>query len=294
MSIFTDKIDILLTCASMGLAVRKFYKQKSQNKYMRKLNTISIVVCLFCFAACSKSDSSRITQPPVNNPPLPPPPPATNSLDSGLVAYYPFDGNANDFSGNKFDLIVQGAALTNDRSGLANKAYHFDDSTSIMKVPQFTSADSLATFSVSAWIKTAKEGYIYALSAEPFSPAHESMYVDQDSVTKEFTISCLITEVYASGGSTTTVFENKIPNISNVWTHLVLVQDGSGIYLYVNGVKASYRSQYPPFVAYFAGGGLIGALYDYQTIGHFDGDLDDLRFYKRPLTESEVKKLHDQ
>jgi len=46
--------------------------------------------------------------------------------------------------------------------------------------------------------------------------------------------------------------------------------------------------------AYFAGGGLIGALYDYQTLGHFGGDLDDLRFYKRALSETEIKKLHDQ
>lgn len=249
---------------------------------MRKLTPISIVVCLFCLAACSKSDSSSPTQPP-----------ATNSLDSGLIAHYPFDGNANDLSGNKFNLIVQGATPANDRSGSANKAYHFDDSSSVMKVPHFTGADSLATYSVSAWIKTAKEGYIYALSVEPFSPQFESMYVYKDSVTGAFTISCFITKVYSSGGSTTMVFQNTIPDISNVWTHLVLVQDGNGIYLYVNGVKASNSSQ-SPLVAYFAGGGLIGALYDYQTIGHFDGDLDDLRFYKRALSEAEIKKLYEQ
>ena len=283
MPALTNKINPFLHCVNTRLAVRKFYKQNSQNKFIGKLTPISIVVCLFCFTACSKSDSSSATQPP-----------APNSLDSGLIAYYPFDGNANDLSGNNFNLIVQGATPANDRFGSANKAYHFDDSTSIMKVPQFTGADSLSTFSVSAWIKTAKEGYVFALSVEPFSPAYEAMYVFKDSVTGEFTISCYITKVYLTGGSTTLVLQNTIPNISNIWTHLVLVQDPNGIYLYVNGVKASNSSQYQFLAAYFAGGGLIGALYDYQTLGHFGGDLDDLRFYKRALSETEIKKLHDQ
>jgi hypothetical protein len=219
--------------------------------------------------------------------------PGSNTLDSGLIAYYPFDGNANDSSGNKSNLTLQGATPTDDRFGSANKAYHFDDSNSIMQVPQFTAADSIATFSVSVWIKTAKEGYIYALSVEPYSPQHQAMYVYKDSVTGQFTITCYITEVYPTGGSITSVLQNTIPDISNVWTHLVLVQDGNGIYLYVNGVKAS-NTNLSPLTAYFAGGGLIGALYDYQTVGHYGGDLDDLRFYKRALSETEIKRLHDQ
>ena len=272
------------------LAVRKFYKQNSQNKFMRKLTPFSIVVCFFCFTACSKSNSSSPIQRP-NTPSSTPPP--TNSLDSGLIAYYPFDGNANDLSGNKFNLTVQGATLINDRSGSANKAYHFDDSTSVMKVPQFTGTDSLVTFSVSVWIKTAKEGYIYALYVPSF-PTFEGIYVNKDSVTGQFTITCYVAKLYPTGGGSSYVsFQNTISDISNVWTHLVLVQDSRGLYFYVNGIKALNNPQ-TPLIAYFAGGGLIGALYDSQTLGHYGGDLDDLRFYKRALSEAEIKKLHDQ
>jgi len=45
---------------------------------------------------------------------------------SGLVAYWPFNGNANDESGNKNDGIVYGASLTSDRFGNMNSAYNFD------------------------------------------------------------------------------------------------------------------------------------------------------------------------
>ncbi len=47
-------------------------------------------------------------------------------LSDGLVAYYPFNGNANDESGNGNNGIVHGATLTADRSGNANSAYSFN------------------------------------------------------------------------------------------------------------------------------------------------------------------------
>lgn len=54
------------------------------------------------------------------------------SLQNGLVAYYPFNGNANDQSGNRNNpSTVLGVTLTKDRYGNANAAYHFDGSSYI-------------------------------------------------------------------------------------------------------------------------------------------------------------------
>ena len=47
-------------------------------------------------------------------------------IHSGLVAYYPFNGNANDESGNGRDGVVNGATLSSDRFGNSNKAYSFN------------------------------------------------------------------------------------------------------------------------------------------------------------------------
>ena len=44
---------------------------------------------------------------------------------SGLVGYWPFNGNANDESGNGNNGTVNGATLTSDRNGKANTAYDF-------------------------------------------------------------------------------------------------------------------------------------------------------------------------
>lgn len=45
---------------------------------------------------------------------------------NGLVGWWPFNGNANDESGNGINGTVNGATLTNDRFGNANKAYDFN------------------------------------------------------------------------------------------------------------------------------------------------------------------------
>ena len=45
---------------------------------------------------------------------------------TGLVAYYPFNGNANDESGNGNNGTINGAALAADKFGRINKACSFD------------------------------------------------------------------------------------------------------------------------------------------------------------------------
>ena len=52
--------------------------------------------------------------------------PLQADLTQGLVAWYPFDGNASDMSGNGNHGTVYGATLGTDRHGHANKAYNFD------------------------------------------------------------------------------------------------------------------------------------------------------------------------
>ena len=50
----------------------------------------------------------------------------SNIPANGLVAYYPFNGNANDESGNSNNGNVLGASLSGDRFGNENSAYSFD------------------------------------------------------------------------------------------------------------------------------------------------------------------------
>lgn len=66
----------------------------------------------------------------------------------GLVAWYPFNGNANDESGNGKNGTIIGASLTVDRFGNANNAYYFNGSSKIDFL-----IGNFKTISISLWFK---------------------------------------------------------------------------------------------------------------------------------------------
>ena len=75
---------------------------------MKKKNLLLIVASSLCFTTVSFAQVPSFV-------------PA-----EGLVGWWPFNGNANDESGNGNDGTVNGAILTTDRNGNENSAYSFD------------------------------------------------------------------------------------------------------------------------------------------------------------------------
>ena len=76
---------------------------------------------------------------------------------SGLVGWWPFNGNANDESGNGNNGTVYGATLTTDRFGNGNQAYSFDAAqNNYFGIPHNASLNfqSNNTISISIWIKS--------------------------------------------------------------------------------------------------------------------------------------------
>src|SRR5689334_3954187 len=74
------------------------------------------------------------------------------NLNKGLVAYYPFNGNANDASGNGNNPIFNNATLTKDYYGNLNSAYHFNGVDNYMEIPNNASLNP-TNISICAWIK---------------------------------------------------------------------------------------------------------------------------------------------
>ena len=76
-------------------------------------------------------------------------------LQQGLVAWYPFDGNASDMSGNGNDGTVNGATLGTNRHGQAGKAYQTNGNgfISVSDSP-ILDIDGQKSLTVSAWFKS--------------------------------------------------------------------------------------------------------------------------------------------
>jgi hypothetical protein len=78
---------------------------------------------------------------------------AQYSILDSLILYYPFDGNANDWSGYNFDGTVSGASLTTDHQGNANHAYYFDGVNDYIDLPNDPKLHPDFPFTIAAWIK---------------------------------------------------------------------------------------------------------------------------------------------
>ncbi len=68
-----------------------------------------------------------------------------------LVAYYPFNGNANDASGNGNHGGVNGASLATDRFGMASQAYYFDGTSNYIEIPASTNTFGSTNYTVAMW-----------------------------------------------------------------------------------------------------------------------------------------------
>jgi len=82
-------------------------------------------------------------------------PALSRDLTDGLVAYYPFDGDASDMSGHgNHGEPSAGTTPTTDRFGNPNSAYYFNGINSHITVPGSSSLDSADTASTQfAWIQ---------------------------------------------------------------------------------------------------------------------------------------------
>jgi hypothetical protein len=73
-------------------------------------------------------------------------------ITNGLIACYPFDGDANDASSNGNHGTVYGATLTTDRFNQPSSAYSFNGNGDSVLVSSNSSLN-LTTLTISVWIK---------------------------------------------------------------------------------------------------------------------------------------------
>jgi hypothetical protein len=218
---------------------------------------------------------------------------AQADLNDGLVAYYSFNGNANDESGNGNNGTVHGASLTEDRFGNTDSAYSFDGENDYIEVIDSTSLDISNQITISAWIKTTGtteySGVVCKFGPVPYSGDRNSYctYVNNDSMYVLNTNYTWADGIGAASSSTTEIDDGS-------WHHVLGMYNGDEIKLFVDGVEensSTYSSgilitDNPLIIGYdpYSGG-------DY-THRYFTGQIDDIRIYNRTLTESEIQELY--
>ena len=72
------------------------------------------------------------------------------------MAWYPFNGNANDLASNPVNGNVNNAVLTSDRNNESNKAYQFNGANNYITLPQNNKFNLSGDFTVSSWVNTSR------------------------------------------------------------------------------------------------------------------------------------------
>jgi hypothetical protein len=194
----------------------------------------------------------------------------------GLMAYYPFNGNANDDSGNGHNGTVYGATLTTDRKGNPNKAYSFDGSDYI-DTSNFSNITS--NFSISLWINWVAGNNMGILQKGTGTGGDFHLILYNKEV--YFRINGLNKEVISTTGNMDNGMWRHIVAIFTE-TQLKLIIDNSNINISSAAVSLNNNYTSITFGRY------------YSPSFYLTGLLDDIRIYNRVLTDQEITALYNE
>lgn len=213
----------------------------------------------------------------------------TDSLKTGLVAYYPFNGDTKDESGNSNDCKVIGATLTTDRFGENSRAYSFDGVSAMIFTEIKNMTDLRTPHSISWWfyienLQTFSDslgaGNMFALVNSSAGIGVQSGFRAPAYKTSGF-------DVWKWGGGT--FLKVEYPDFQK-WHNCIYMFDGKTHRLYFDGKEAANSKEIPcngiPTILMF-GNYPSGAQY-------FKGKLDDIYIYNRNLKPKEINKLFKQ
>lgn len=217
-----------------------------------------------------------------------------NTPESGLVGYYNFDGNANNFVDKYNGKVFGGVTFPNGKSEKSAR-FHRLNNNEYISIDGGTTFSPISAITISTWIKIESSdkynflnnsGEVMGIVGKSnwektgnsingyelkFSPKNSLQFVvgDKDS--------------YGQASYSKTNFKN------NQWYYLTGTYDGSKIRLYVDGKEVGEQNYSSGFGA--SSSQFVVGKAQVNGPGYFNGLIDELRIYNRALNESEIKTL---
>ena len=199
-----------------------------------------------------------------------------------LVAYYPFNGNANDESSFNNNGTVSGAALVSDRFNNQNSAYQFDGINDYIKVTNSASLNFQNAITINFWIKV---GEFFEREAYPLSHGNWENRLKISITNKHIRWTVKSSSGIKDLDSETELTLNTLYNVTTVY-------DGSDYEIYING-KLDALSTFSGSILQTDIDLMIGQILPGNNQYNFKGVLDDIRIYNYALSLSEIKDLYD-
>ena len=199
---------------------------------------------------------------------------------NGLIGYYPFSGNANDQSGLNHDGVCGTAALTTDRFGNPNSAYHF-------------SGIQTDTIGVGLSLPYGDFTFAFWFFAEDTT---DNTPIDWRDLANQ---NPLLQFTFYAGGLQARLRDNNQPtthvnlntsfsSLGNNWRFATLVLESNLMKYYINGNLQGT-------VSYNQGSWTLNHLligkHHSSSMYNFTGKLDDICIYNRALSQAGVDSI---
>ncbi len=201
-----------------------------------------------------------------------------------LVAFYPFNGNASDESGNMHDGNVGGAVLCDDRFGKENSAF-IVNSDNIITIPSVNDFTMIGDFSINMWAairdsEGLEENALLSIGIKGVDKGlHLIFHSECDMVLFDADNNFGIC-------ASASVFYDEVPE----WHQFTIIRKTDTITLYVDGDKR--RTFYQPGELFSSCDFYFGNTSDKQH--SLNGIVDDIRIYNRMLFPSEINALYHE
>ncbi len=213
---------------------------------------------------------------------------------NGLVAHYPFDGNANDLTGNGNNGTVSGAVLSNDRFGNPNSAYSFNpnDYIEVVDNSQFD-FQALNEMSISFWMK--------APINTPTTEVHIPISKQTGTGISQLGWNTFIEDgsgkmgMVVKNGTTGTQGYYQTPNtgfLNDAWHHVTFTFSNGTTKIYIDNVLLSVSTTSSVIIGNNAGNLRFGHV-EWASLYSYLGLLDDILIYNRALNSAEVNGIYN-
>jgi hypothetical protein len=209
---------------------------------------------------------------------------------NGLVGWWPFNGNANDESGNGNNGTVNGATLTSDRNGNGNSAYNFDGVNDFIFITN-NFYDISVNHSIIMWVSINDVSQITQYLWNTYPHTAEAFIYNYLAVNNGVKY-CL-----GNGMNWNIICPSQntfLTSNPNMW-YLYSMTYNNGLWsTFINGqLVSTYSSAILPagtHALYF--GDAAFAQIGYHN--SLNGKLDDIAIYNRALTQQEITALYNE
>ena len=208
------------------------------------------------------------------------------NIQTGVpVAYYPFNGNANDESGFNNQTNFYGVSLVEDRFGNTNSAYYFDGLDDHIRVRSNRLLNFQDEITVSFWMKVEE---FFSREAYPISHGN---WENRWKVSISPGTNSLRWTVKTQDGIKDLDSQTKL--VLDTYYNVTVLYDGANYDIYINGVLDNH-SIFSGKIMTTSIDLTIGQVVPSNTRHNFKGVLDDIRIYDYALSVEEIQNIYNE